>query len=548
LAYIFLTAASFLRCATVLYLFCATEGSGVRYLFEDYALDTDVRELRRGAKVLAVAPQVFDLLQYLLVHREHVVSKEELIHAIWNGRAVSDAALATRLNVARAIIGDTGDQQRLIKTLPRKGFRFAGEVKATERPRGTFGGGMEAQLTTAAISGRPTIAILPFVNLSSDPEQEHIADGIAEDLTTALSRFPWLIVIARSSRLKNNDRSFDIKKIGLDLGVRYLLQGSVRKTGSRMRIAGQLIDTETGAYIWADQFDGPREDVFEFQDRVTSEVINAIAPRLERQEFERAKRKPPGKLNGYDHYLRGTSRLRRISQDATDEALGLFLKAVELDPGLACAYGMAAWCHVLRKVRGWAKDSEREINEATRFARKATLLGADDPTALSTGGYALAFTTREFEDAARFMDRALAIDPNLVRGWKLSAWLRVWTGEPDLVLEHIAHAVRLNPLHPHGFPTSGASAYAHFLANRYDMATACAERAFRDNPTYMVASVSTASHALAGRPEQARMAMARALECNPNLCTSKLNDFFPFSRLEDAAKFAGALHLAGLPG
>jgi tetratricopeptide (TPR) repeat protein len=242
------------------------------------------------------------------------------------------------------------------------------------------------------------------------------------------------------------------------------------------------------------------------------------------------------------------AKVRPITFEAHSEALRHFLKAAELDPNLACAYGMAAWCYVSRKVRGWMIDHARESAEATRLARKATRIGGDDPIALCIGGYTLAFLTREFDEAEAFIERGLAINPNLAQGWRLSAWLRVWTGEPDLVLEHVARAVRLSPLDPHRFATYGAMAYAHFLAGRYDVATACAEKALHGNPTYVVEIfVSAASNALAGQLEQARIAMVRALECSPELRGSTLRDLVPFRRSEDLDRFAKGLRLAGLP-
>jgi len=521
----------------------------LRYLFEDYALDTDRRELYRGADVLPVAPQVFDLLEYLVRHRERVVSKDDLILAIWNGRVVSDAALTTRLNVARGAIGDSGEQQRLIKTLPRKGIRFVGQVRESQRPVTAKADDIAGEKPTAlTLPDKPSIAVLPFANLSSDPEQEYFADGIVEDITEALSRFPWLFVIARNSSFTYKGRVVDVKSVGCDLGVRYVLEGSVRKTGSRIRITGQLINAENGANLWADHFDGALEEVFDLQDRVTASVVSAIAPKLEREEFKRVKRKSPESLSAYDHYLRGMARARRMTSEAQGQALQHFLKAIELEPSLASAYGMAAWCYVMRKVRGWMTDPTRESSEATRLARKATHLGSDDPLALCMGGYALAFITHEFDDAAAFIDRGLAINPNLARGWRLSAWLRVWTGEPDLVLEHVARAMRLSPLDPQTHADDGAKAYAHFLAGRYDMATCCAEKATRANPTYLVAiCVLAASNALAGRLEPARIAMSRALECNPELRSSNLGDLAPFRRSDDRARFAKGLHDAGLP-
>jgi len=522
----------------------------LRYLFDDYAFDTDRRELCRGADVLSVAPQVFDLLEYLIRNRERVVSKDDLINAVWNGRVVSDAALTTRLNVVRSAIGDSGEQQRLIKTLPRKGFRFVGQVRESQGRTGAEADDLPLEPARPALMppDKPSIAVLPFANLSSDPEQEYFADGIVEDITMALSRFPWLFVIARNSSFTYKGRAVDVKRVGRDLGVRCVLEGSVRKAGNRIRIAGQLIDAETGAHLWADHFDGALEDMFDLQDHVTASVVSAIAPKLEREELKRARRKPPENLNAYDYYLRGLAKVRRVTFEANNEAMQLFFKAIELDPGLACAYGMAAWCYVLRKVRGWMTDRAQEIAEATRLARKAVYLGSDDPVALCMGGYALAIITHELDDATAFMDRGLAVNPNLAQAWRLSAWLRVWRGEPDLALEHAAHAVRLSPLDPFKFATHGAMAYAHFLAGRYDMASSCAEQALRDNSTYMVAiCISAASNALAGRLEPARMAIERALECNPELRVSNLGDVAPFRRAEDLATFAKALRNAGLP-
>jgi TolB-like protein len=521
----------------------------LRYLFQDYAFDTDRRELRRGGDVVSIAPQVFDLLDYLIRNRERVVSKDDLINAIWNGRSVSDAALTTRLNVARCSIGDSGEEQRLIKTLPRRGFRFVGQVReapptadaVVERPAGLA-------KPAPALPDKPSIAVLPFTNLSSDPEQGYFVDGIVEDITMALSRFHWLFVIARNSSFTYRGQAIDVKQIGRELGVRYVLEGSVRKTRNRVRIAGQLIDVETGTYLWADRFDGALNDMFDLQDEVTASVVGAIAPELQRAETRRAARKPTESLDAYDYYLRGLVRVRWWTRDSNGEALQLFRRAIELDPGLACAYGMSAWCFVVRKARGWMTEQVQESIEAIRLARRAVQFGRDDPVALCMGGYALAYIAHEFDDATAFMDRGLAVNPNLAQAWNLSSWLRIWRGEPDLAMDHAAHAVRLNPLDVSAYGGQGAMAYAHFLTGHHDMASACAEKAMRDNPTFLLAiSMLAASHALAGRLEPAQKAMARALECSPGLCAANLDDLAPFRRAEDLALFDKGLRKAGLP-
>ncbi len=251
----------------------------MRFLFGDYALDTDRRELQSGAAVVPVTPQVFDLLDYLIRNRERVVSKDDLIDAIWNGRSVSDAALTTRLNAVRSAIGDSGQQQRLIKTLPRKGFRFVASVLETQRPTGAPVAQMEQERPVLALPDKPSIAVLPFQNLSDDPEQEYFADGMVEDIITGLSRSKLLFVISRNSSFTYKGKAVDIKQVGRELGVRYVLEGSVRRAGKRVRVTGQLIDASTDAHIWADKFDSDLEEIFDLQDRLTSSVIGAISPR-----------------------------------------------------------------------------------------------------------------------------------------------------------------------------------------------------------------------------------------------------------------------------
>ena len=232
----------------------------MRYLFEDYTLDAERRELHRGADIVPVAPQVFDLLEYLIRNRKRVVSKDDLINAVWNGRSVSDAALTTRLNAARCAIGDSGAEQRLIKTLPRKGFRFVGQVREAREVAGPNPG--DAPESAPAVPDKPSIAVLPFANMSGDPEQEYFADGMVEEITTALSRFKWLFVIARNSSFTFKGKAVDIKEVGRRLGVRYVLEGAVRKASGKVRITGQLIEAATGAHIWADRFERDMTDIF----------------------------------------------------------------------------------------------------------------------------------------------------------------------------------------------------------------------------------------------------------------------------------------------
>jgi len=279
-----------------------------------------------------------------------------------------------------------------------------------------------------ALPDKPSIAVLPFQNMSGDPEQEYFTDGMVEEIITALSRIRWLFVIARNSSFTYKGRAVDVKQVGRELGVRYVLEGSVRKAGNRVRITGQLVDAATAAHLWAERFEGSLENVFDLQDQVTTSVIGAIAPKLQQAEIERAKRKPTDSLDAYDYYLRGLASFYTIAstrKDAVSEALPLFDRAIELDPEFASAHGMAAWCHVLRRDYGWVSDGAREIAEAERLGRRAARLGKDDPIALFTGGFALAHVADHLDVGAGLIDRALALDPNLSAAWLLSGWVRL---------------------------------------------------------------------------------------------------------------------------
>ena len=249
----------------------------MQFVFGDYVLDPDRRELTRGSEAVAIGPQVFDLLLYLVRNRERVVSKDDLLDAVWGGRIVSESTLTSHINAVRKAIGDSGEEQRLIRTVARKGFRFVGDVEEAQSSDGVDRrrvGVAEPDATSAqalTLPDRPSIAVLPFLNLSGDPEQEYFADGVVEDIITALSRIRWLFVIARNSSFTYKGRAVDVKQVGRELGVRYVLEGSVRKAANRVRITGQLIDATTGAHLWAERFEGTLDDIFELQDQVDRE-------------------------------------------------------------------------------------------------------------------------------------------------------------------------------------------------------------------------------------------------------------------------------------
>ena len=397
------------------------------YKFERFTLDADRRELRCGGDLVAIEPQVFDVLQHLIAHRDRVVSNDDLIEAIWQGRIVSEATVSTRMNAVRRAIGDSGEQQRFIRTIARKGYRFVGDVAeqstgSATAPAISTMGKPDGPSRPLSLPDKPSIAVLPFKNISGDPEQEYFADGITEDITMALSHFRWLFVIARNSSFVFKGKSVTSRQIARELGVRYLLEGSVRKAGNRLRITGQLVEASSGSHLWADRFDGAVDDVFDLQDKVTASVVGAIGPKLEQAEIEPRQTQAHRSLDAYDYYLRGMASLHLGSKESTDEALHLFFRAIELDPDFASAFGMAAFCYDLRKWNSWMIEPAKEAAEAERLARRAVALGKDDAVALCTAGFALFHVARDLDYGAACIDRTLVVNPNLASAWYFSGW------------------------------------------------------------------------------------------------------------------------------
>jgi adenylate cyclase len=384
--------------------------------------------------------------------------------------------------------------------------------------------------------------------MSGDPEQEYFADGMVEEIITALSRFRSLFVTARNSSFTYKGRSVDVRQVGRELGVRYVLEGSVRKAANRVRIIGQLIDASTGAHLWGDRFEGGLQDIFELQDQVTASVVSAIAPTLEKAEIERVKRKPTESLDAYDCFLRGIAKFHRFaSREANTEALRLFNRAIELDPDFASAYAMAADCYVIRKSSVWRIDPANEAAETERLARRAVELGKDDAVALAASGLALAYVVRDLDAGPAFIDRALDLNPNLTMAWFFGGWIKIWLGEPHAAIERFTRAMRLSPLDPYIPRMQNGTAHAYFFAGRYDEASLWAAMVLRERPDFHDGlRIAAASNALAGRLETARKALARLRQLDPALRVSNLKDIQGPYRSEDHARYEEGLRRAGL--
>ncbi|WP_407117051.1 winged helix-turn-helix domain-containing tetratricopeptide repeat protein [Bradyrhizobium sp. LMG 9283] len=516
----------------------------MRYLFEDYTFDTERRELHRGTDAVSITPQVFDLLDYLIRNRERVVSKDDLIKAIWKGRSVSDAALTTRLNAARGAIGDSGEEQRFIKTLPRKGFRFVGQVQEAREVASPNPG--DAPESAPAVPDKPSIAVLPFTNMSGDPEQEYFADGMVEEITNALSRFKWLFVIARNSSFTFKGKAVDIKEVGRRLGVRYVLEGAVRKASGKVRITGQLIEAATGAHIWADRFERDMTDIFALQDDVTLAVVSAIQPKLFRAEIELASRRRPEDLTAYDLYLRAIQQAGRSTSESLAEALRLVQRALELDPWFAGAAALAGACHLENVLRNYAIDPQFDRKEAVRLMRLALSLDDGDPGTLASAALISALMVGDRETEIEMSDRAVALNPNSYHTWNCRGWVYKVAGQPEEAIRSIERAMRMSPADPQQFTALTGMGFALIELRRFDEAIIAAKKALRQNPSYPGPYRCLASaFAHLGRDAEARGAAAGLLELDPAFTISA---WIARSRLSINAKLMIAgFRKAGLP-
>ena len=409
----------------------------MQFHFADYVLDVERRELRQRGEPVDLEPQVFDLLVHLIRNRERVVSKDDLLESVWGGRIVSESTLASRINAARRAVSDTGEAQHLIRTVPRKGIRFVGEVTSVHP---------DEIPSLQATSGRASIAVLPFDNLTADREDEYFVDGIVAEIITGLSRIKWLFVISRNSSFIYKGKPTDIRVVGRELGVRYVLEGSVRRSGNRVRVTGQLTETGSGAHVWADRYEGLFGDIFALQDQMTMSVIGAVEPTLRRAEVERVRRKRPDSLDAYDLFLHALPFAATAMPDNADQALAYLEEAIRLEPDYAAAHGFIAWCHEQRYLRAGLHPQTREV--ALHHARLAIHGGGDDAIALAMGGFVIGVLERNYETALEALDRSLALSPSSALAFGFSSIIRAWMGQDTTAVEHAHMGIRLSPYDP----------------------------------------------------------------------------------------------------
>jgi adenylate cyclase len=406
-----------------------------------------------------------------------------------------------------------------------------------------------AAIAPLPLPDKPSLAVLPFQNMSGDPEQEYFADGIVEEITTAISRLPWLFVIARNSSFTYKGRAVDVKQVARELGVRYVLEGSVRKAQNRVRITGQLIDTASGSHIWADRFDGALDDIFELQDQVASSVVGAIEPKLRQSEIERAIRKPTGSLDAYDLYLRALAQLHKYTAEGMREAIALLKRALVIDASYAPAAAMIGWCRNLQRIQGWAPRSEVKAAETVRLARQAIETGKDDSDALWMGAHSLSVFAVEHATAASVIERALTLNPNSAHAWMVSGWVSCYRNQPGPAIRALQRAIRLSPLDPLGWGFTAGLGYAHLILGRYEEALEWTRRSLQQQPRFAMAMrTMVVLCANPGRIEEAKECLGRLLELQPRATIAGWKAYAQaLVPPELAALYVEGLRKAGLP-
>lgn len=514
------------------------------YSFEAYALDTERRELKRGLELVALEPQVFDLLVFLIENRDRVVNKDDLFASVWQGRIMSDSTLTSRINAARKAVGDSGEQQNLIRTVARKGFRFVGSLR-DEPATPPAAAPAEPTRPTIPLPDRPSIAVLPFVNMSGDPEQEYFSDGISEDIITALSKLRWFFVIARNSSFIYKGKAVHLKQIAEELGVGYVVEGSVRKGGDRVRITAQLNDVATGSHIWAERYDRGLADVFAVQDEITEAIVAAIEPQLYAAENFRAQRKPPDSMDAWDLVMRALSHYWRVTRQDNVVAQALLEKAISIDPNYGQALGVLATSYTFSAHMGW-EDMATTVPIAERAALAAIRADSEDPWAHNALGCVYLFT-RRFDDSLAEFELALRLNPNFSLAQGYYGLALSYCGRWEEADVAARRALRLSPRDPFSAVYYGIAAYAQFIGQNYEEAIRLAREAIRQRNDFVGAHrVLTAAAGMAGQNDVAKAALQELRRAQPNISLAWIANQMPIKRDADREHYLEAFRRAGL--
>jgi TolB-like protein/tetratricopeptide (TPR) repeat protein len=509
--------------------------------FGPFQLDGDAGILFYNAKPTPLGQRAVALLALLVKQAGAPVSKQALIEAAWPAQAIEESNLSVQIAAVRRVFEDLAGGAGWIETLPRRGYRYVGPAVAN-------GSGSDADppgSRSLALPDKPSVAVLPFSNLAGDTEQDYFTDGMVADIITGLSRINWLFVIARNSTFTYKGRAVDVKQVGRELGVRYVLEGSVRKFVGSLRVTGQLIDASTGAHVWAERYDRRSDDIFALQDDIAQSVVGAIAPSVRRAEIDRVKRKRPDSLDAYDLVLRAQSDVDSGMPAQVTRALVLLERALALEPDYALAHGNTAMCHHCLFLRGGLQEASRAAS--VRHARSAIIHGQDDALALTLAGFSIGMDGHDRAAAFTALEAALAISPSSALTYILGSVILGWGGEAERAIEWSERGMRLSPFDPWAFAAFDAQAMSHFLRGRYDEACRAAYRSVQSNPAHSITYVQLAA-ALAklGRLQEAKVAAARVLELHPTFRYSR--QFAGVNCAPALAEILGdALGAAGLP-
>lgn len=505
--------------------------------FDRFVLDLTRGCLRTGDQDINLPPKAFEVLRHLAQNAGRLVPKQELHEAVWANVVVSDESLVQCIRELRQKLGD--DEHRLIKTVPRRGYLLDAALRVTTPLKDA------TKQSAIALPDHPSIAVLPFTNMSGDADQDYFADGMAEDIITALSRFPSLSVIARNSSFTYKGQVVDIRQVGRELGVRYVLEGSVRKARNRVRITSQLVQAETGSHVWADRYERPLSDIFALQDEMAANIVGALVPSMERAEMQRASRKPPKDPDSYGLYLRAMAALHPWTREGTDEALKLLEQALALQPNSVDAILLAESCWGRRFVQGWSPPAEA-LQESARLAGLAVQIEPSNAEAIAVLAHRTPAINRRYEEAISLAKHAVAINPSSAFAWGQSGWGLVYAGCPEPALLHFQRTLDLNPSDPRARNYLSGMVLALIQLERDGEAVAIGRKAVRRCPNGAGPwCVLTASLALSGQLDEARVALRSLLALDPTCSVSSVLRF-GYSEKARGRYFEG-LRKAGMP-
>lgn len=517
------------------------------FTFGPFRLSPGRRELLARGQPIALGARAFDLLLALVRRNGLLVSKDDLLAEVWPGTTVEENNIQVQISALRKVLGSDPDASRYLVTIPGRGYRFAAPIQRSMGARPTIDTSIRSD-PSLSLPDKPSIAVLPFDNMSDDPKQKYFADGMAEEIITALSHCSGLFVIARNSSFTYKGRAVDVRQIGAELGVSYVLEGSVRRAGNRIRFVGQLIDATSGNHIWADRFEGETSDVFDLQDRMTANVVAALEPKLQFAEIERIKQKPSANFSAYDHRLRALQLEYEFTEQSINAALRHLQRAVEIDPNYAPAMALAAYCYGWRRTQGWTKDAAAETADGLRLMNRALSLDKFDASVLWMSALAVWQLAQDPAQAMDLVSRSLEINPNSSIACTVAGWLEVFTGHFAEGRELLGRAQRLSPRDPRAWFTANGMAMASLGESRWEEGVTWARKARVQNPGHIGSMrLYAANLAHLGRLDEAAQTVADMLRAQPGLTIAKTREPRMYMRADLWQKFADGLRLAGLP-